>query len=281
MDGIEIVITPRTLERFIFSTIIIALAILLIIKWDSPSVEAESLQQGKTTGNTVLIGQDAPGAIVPAAENVDKCLNNVRDSSETDIDCGGECSACEEYKACNQDSDCKKGLYCYQRLKCLAPTCQDGIKNQDETETDCGGVCGGYYWKSDKSCRKEKEPSGMLDVVMYANIDRSPNSGNAIIKTVTLEVDNGLGRDLSIEATFYARSPNGAVIFDNQEGEISLYKQTFSVKNYERTVKIIDFADNTRRVLPGIKSTDKFQIIAILRDTAKKTLLDEYTWVNT
>lgn len=43
------------------------------------------------------------------------CSNGIQDSTETSIDCGGNCSAC--------------------------PTCSDGIKNQDEVEVDCGGIC--------------------------------------------------------------------------------------------------------------------------------------------
>ena len=38
-DGVEIIITPRHLERFVFSLIIIALAVLLIIKWSGGSCD--------------------------------------------------------------------------------------------------------------------------------------------------------------------------------------------------------------------------------------------------
>jgi hypothetical protein len=43
------------------------------------------------------------------------CTDEIKNQTETGIDCGGVCKPC--------------------------PTCSDGIKNQDETGIDCGGKC--------------------------------------------------------------------------------------------------------------------------------------------
>ena len=46
------------------------------------------------------------------------CNDGIQNGTETGIDCGGTCGACEE-----------------------EPTCSDGIQNGDETGVDCGGSC--------------------------------------------------------------------------------------------------------------------------------------------
>ena len=43
------------------------------------------------------------------------CSDDQQNQGETDVDCGGPCTAC--------------------------PTCDDDIQNQGETGVDCGGPC--------------------------------------------------------------------------------------------------------------------------------------------
>ncbi len=45
----------------------------------------------------------------------ESCSDKIKNQGETDVDCGGPCSACE--------------------------TCFDNLKNQDESGIDCGGIC--------------------------------------------------------------------------------------------------------------------------------------------
>lgn len=73
---------------------------------------------------------------------INNCFNDIKDGIETDIDCGGGCSRCNNGWGCNLDSDCQSNL-CGQNNICLAPVCNDGIMNGDETGVDCGGSC--YY----------------------------------------------------------------------------------------------------------------------------------------
>jgi hypothetical protein len=66
------------------------------------------------------------------------CTDNVKNGSETDIDCGGPtCAACAAGRACSLGADCQNRL-------CTAgvcSTCMDGIKDGSETDVDCGGFC--------------------------------------------------------------------------------------------------------------------------------------------
>jgi hypothetical protein len=71
---------------------------------------------------------------------VAECLDNVRNGSETDVDCGGgNCPACAKGKACVSAADCVTGS-CINHL-CVAPTpqCLDNMKDGDESDVDCGG----------------------------------------------------------------------------------------------------------------------------------------------
>ncbi len=90
------------------------------------------------------------------------CANGLKDTGETDTDCGGAlCEACTAGKTCLTDDDCdtKKctGGTC-EKVSCTVMgcalgemcdetsgdchACNDGMQNGDETDTDCGGtVC--------------------------------------------------------------------------------------------------------------------------------------------
>ena len=64
------------------------------------------------------------------------CGDNVKNGSETDIDCGATCPKCPTGKGCAVGTDCVGGT-CTASL-CVA-TCTDGIKNNGEADIDCGG----------------------------------------------------------------------------------------------------------------------------------------------
>ena len=281
MEGMEIVITPRTIERAIYIAIITALAVLLIVRWTACGPAAPGEESNASLA--VDTQQDNSGSNYEdtlQANSFDSCKNGVKDGSETDVDCGGECGGCAEYKTCNIDADCSKEFYCFQHIKCLAPSCDDGVKNQDETNVDCGGVCGGYFWKLDEECHDKKEPSGKLDATLTVVAGKSPNSGNAVLESMTIKFDNGQVADATIDAYFYARTPNNNEVFYNQDEEIAFETAKFSIKTGEKLTKTIDLTENTRRVLPSIRSTEKYQIVMVMKDSLKKTLIDEVYWVN-
>ena len=67
------------------------------------------------------------------------CKNKVKDLSETDVDCGGDCGAsCDINSTCITNKDCLD-KYCAPSRTCQIPSCSDRIKNGEETSVDCGG----------------------------------------------------------------------------------------------------------------------------------------------
>jgi hypothetical protein len=71
------------------------------------------------------------------------CENGVKDSGETDVDCGGTtCPQCALTKACLAGTDCASHYCNATTFICVASQCLDGTHNGTETDIDCGGSCG-------------------------------------------------------------------------------------------------------------------------------------------
>jgi hypothetical protein len=67
------------------------------------------------------------------------CRDRVRDSDETDVDCGGSCQRCAPQLACRIDADCQSDLCVAGR--CELARCDDGVRDGLESDSDCGGPC--------------------------------------------------------------------------------------------------------------------------------------------
>lgn len=81
------------------------------------------------------------------------CNNSLKNTGETDIDCGGICPPCQNNRLCLVNSDCSSN-FCRSPGICTTPTCSDGIKNGGESDVDCGGTCGVKCAVGDK-CLKD------------------------------------------------------------------------------------------------------------------------------
>jgi hypothetical protein len=67
------------------------------------------------------------------------CFDQVKNGTEGDIDCGGDCAArCKDGRSCIEMSDCASGV-CKTGI-CAEPTCGDGVMNGLESGPDCGGA---------------------------------------------------------------------------------------------------------------------------------------------
>lgn len=69
------------------------------------------------------------------------CNDEIKNGDETDIDCGGSCTArCGPLEGCESNTDCV-GSVCLDAI--CAPSCTDQTINGNETDEDCGGPdCG-------------------------------------------------------------------------------------------------------------------------------------------
>ncbi len=80
---------------------------------------------------------DDAGACQPSA-----CDNAVKDSDETDVDCGGvDCPDCADGLGCKIANDCISDVCDLDTMLCAAPACDDNVQNGDESDNDCGGSC--------------------------------------------------------------------------------------------------------------------------------------------
>jgi len=70
-----------------------------------------------------------------------RCSNGVKDITEADVDCGGDCKPCALNKTCFGNSDCTSNS-CVMG-KCVVNPCTNNVfDNGTETDVDCGGTCG-------------------------------------------------------------------------------------------------------------------------------------------
>lgn len=67
------------------------------------------------------------------------CSDGVVNGSESDVDCGGNCTPCPDGNDCFDGSDCASNSC--SGGNCQPPSCSDGVKNQGEEDIDCGGPC--------------------------------------------------------------------------------------------------------------------------------------------
>jgi hypothetical protein len=70
---------------------------------------------GCGTGKTCLVNADcAQGNCMGGICYAPHCKNGVKDSTETDVDCGGpDCPKCGYHKLCSVPGDCQPGLVCF------------------------------------------------------------------------------------------------------------------------------------------------------------------------
>jgi hypothetical protein len=77
---------------------------------------------------------------VDSRNGLSKCVNGVKDITEADVDCGGDCAGCSFNKTCFGNSDCASNK-CVSS-KCAINTCNNSkFDSAYETDVDCGGTC--------------------------------------------------------------------------------------------------------------------------------------------
>lgn len=150
-------------EGFNSVLLVTVIVIALLVVSIAPSLTGEAKLRFKK-GYIPTIqkpSSPAPATLTPTTQAAPStCANGIKDSTETDVDCGGSCpNKCVTGKICNTNNDCSSSscsqqTVCITQGTCAAPnvtatptptptpaaTCTDGIKNQDETDIDCGGT---------------------------------------------------------------------------------------------------------------------------------------------
>ncbi len=107
-----------------------------------------------TGGAGGAAGGTTGDAATPPPDGASSCDDNVRDGSETDVDCGGSCRPCALAQKCAADSDCSRvapgcdgalgGCACNLVTgTCVVSHCADERQDSTESDVDCGGVCPG------------------------------------------------------------------------------------------------------------------------------------------
>jgi len=101
--------------------------------------EIDGTDWGEDDGQPKCGSAYAPGGTweLWARDEVHACVNNVQDSGEDGVDCGGSCRPC--LVSCTSSAECASHA-CYNG-QCEPSRCVDRIKNGTESDVDCGGTC--------------------------------------------------------------------------------------------------------------------------------------------
>ena len=102
----------------------------------------------------------------------ESCYDGILNQDETDVDCGGICTACPDGRYCLNDDDCIN-MCNINTSRCYTPaplvqegTCNDGIRNQGETGVDCGGPCAPCFIKPTTEAPTEAKSYLWLYIVL-------------------------------------------------------------------------------------------------------------------
>lgn len=95
------------------------------------------------------------------------CDDGVRNAAESDVDCGGDCEACDDGAVCAADDDCQSRACVDER--CAPASCEDGRRNGNEADVDCGGAectpCAvGLQCSADADCRSNRCMAGTCEL---------------------------------------------------------------------------------------------------------------------
>lgn len=131
----------------------------------------------------------APEICVAFVCHAPTCSDNVRNGSESDVDCGGggNCALCDSGRACGFGRDCASGI-CISGL-CSSGSCGDGARNGHETDIDCGGECAPCG--NGKSCQS---PSDCVAKICAQSLCVDRNCTNGLKDGSETDIDCG-GKD--------------------------------------------------------------------------------------
>ena len=80
----------------------------------------------------VMTSTETPDASSSSSGEPPSCVDQLKNQDESDVDCGGSCSACPEGQACQTAEDCET-MACAEGV-CVAPACL--------VDADCGALAG-------------------------------------------------------------------------------------------------------------------------------------------
>ncbi len=137
-------------------------------------------------------------AIVPT------CTDGIKNSVETDVDCGGgTCGKCANGKTCMANADCLSAGCVGGVCAVVGATCVDGLKNGAESDVDCGGA-------ACPKCAVGKTCNGAGDCIIIGGFAQCQN-GICIVPNAPCGdgVKNGTESDIDCGGAACVKCSNG------------------------------------------------------------------------
>jgi len=97
---------------------------------------------GSSSGGGSTGAESSGGSTGAGSTGGLSCADGQQNGDESDVDCGGSCTPCEDFLQCNDSGDCASQA-CHFKGLCVPASCVDGVFDpQTERYLDCGLLCG-------------------------------------------------------------------------------------------------------------------------------------------
>ena len=152
------------------------------------------------------------------------CSDLIKNQAETDVDCGGPCTKCDNDKRCDSGSDCRSNFCTLGYCKTIE-ACSDKKLSSSESDVDCGGPC--TRCLEGKSCKSKTDCQESLDCVEFlckkTQVIRSEDSDG-----------DGLPDDWELENGLDPNDPNDAG-YDPDEDGLTNREEYGTISTYGRS----------------------------------------------
>jgi hypothetical protein len=117
------------------------------------------------------------------------CTDQIKNGTESDIDCGGSCAS-----KCGTNQICGGGGDCISKIctggKCQAPSCSDKVSNGSESGVDCGGSSSCARCPNGQACTASSDcTTGFCHPTDH--VCASPGCGDGILNGTETDKDCG------------------------------------------------------------------------------------------
>lgn len=214
MTEIQVTLNSRSVERFFFIIVILALAVLNVLQWTS-----DDGMTAKVTGNTEMQDVDPE---VQAGEPEPTCNDGILNQDENHVDCGGACGGYWYDGQCNsepqdsepeQEIECRLNSDCEEGFKCEDNACIE-IPPECEVDDDCA-----YNEFCDEGMCEEKELSGSVDVeILSVDVHAGTGENTKKVTAAKLRIENGKSRSVDIYAKAYVYESRSDPLYNMVQG---------------------------------------------------------------
>ena len=186
---------------------------------------------------------------------ITSCSDGMQNGTETGVDCGGDCAACEVLGCTDTSAHNYNPLADTDDGSC--ETCDDGVQNGDEDDVDCGGAlcepCFGVGLIGEAGGVIFYDKGAYTDGWRY--LEAAPEDYDGCLGSIQypnpLETDNNIGFGKSNTEILVTNDPGGSSIFAAADNFSVNGKSDWFVPSRDELIEIYE----NRSIIPNLHTT--------------------------